>query len=289
MGRSFNMFTALAVSVVVAIAALSAVSGSESLRYFTASVIGMVLIYVKTIQEWYAIDLSDYKNIYPTDKKLKPVSARGDGDFFVNWFERFLRPVHGALIKRMDLKETDNVLDACCGAGGCSLRVISKVKSVTGVDLSPRSIEAAKKRIAGSEETTTKGNETALKFICQDAAFLSEFKDGHFDVSYTSMGMHTMPPSTRVKFLRELCRVTKRSIYVIDFTKDVTPLSLAGLQACFLEFLGGPQHFAGFLSFRDLGGVENLGTIVEDETDWKLKKVYSTKVQVVSVAELCKA
>jgi len=141
------------------------------------------------------------------------------------------------------------VLDACCGAGGLSVRLGRDGAEVLGLDLSPRNVRYAQRRArrAGLER---------VRFELRDVTRLDEHDDGSFDTATVLMALHEMPQVERLGALRELTRVAER-VLVVDFAAPM-PHSVHGWFNRSVEFLAGPTHFRGFRDYQRRGGLDPL-------------------------------
>lgn len=99
----------------------------------------------------------------------------------------FLRPMGTAIIRELQLKEEDQVLDVATGTGepGLSIAKIVSKGSVTGVDISEGMLEIA------NEHAKAQGVKNYTTLSCD----ISElpFEDGHFDAISCRMGFMFFP------------------------------------------------------------------------------------------------
>jgi demethylmenaquinone methyltransferase/2-methoxy-6-polyprenyl-1,4-benzoquinol methylase len=100
----------------------------------------------------------------------------------------------------------DRVLDVSTGTGEVALAFARQCDDVTGVDLSPDMLAVAR----------GKDPEGKIRFMQMDATRM-DFDDGEFDISSISFGLHDMPPDVREKVLKEMARVTRRWIVIVDY------------------------------------------------------------------------
>lgn len=128
----------------------------------------------------------------------------------------------------------DRVLDVCTGTGAQALEFARRCDDVTGVDLSAGMLAVARK----------KNRDGRIRFLRMDATRLG-FGDEEFDVSSISFGLHDMPPEVREQVLREMARVTKDRIVVIDYRPPQNRL----LRALFAVLLspGESKYFPEFI------------------------------------------
>ncbi len=133
------------------------------------------------------------------------------------------------LLGRVDYKAGWTYLDVGCGVGFAAKSIASATDlDVTGVDLDPRQIEAAK---AGASRQN-------LHFKVMDATTL-DFRDGEFDIVATSMATHHIPGWERA--LGEMARVVRPGGYLI-YTDLAFPPWLAKIGRRILPFVGLPSE-----------------------------------------------
>jgi len=116
-------------------------------------------------------------------------------------------------VKMSGAKGTDRVLDVCTGTGEMAMSFAERCKDVTGIDISDAMLKIANK----------KGERKSVRFLRMDADRLA-FPDKAFDVSSISFGLHEMPPQIREAVLREMARVTKRRVIIIDYNQPRRPV-----------------------------------------------------------------
>ncbi|MDQ3129303.1 MAG: methyltransferase domain-containing protein [Acidobacteriota bacterium] len=152
------------------------------------------------------IDMGDY-TAAEYDRFLQDIRLvnRFAGD------NRALRQTLGREIKKENLREF-SVLDVGAGSGELlrviakSARKTNKICRLTGVELNARSAESI------TEESK---DYTEIKAVRADA-FRLPFADASFDYAICSLFTHHFTDKNVVAVLRELSRVSRRKIYVID-------------------------------------------------------------------------
>lgn len=155
-----------------------------------------------------------------------------------------------------ELKAGDFALDVAGGAGNLAARLVRQTPAVTVVDLSPAMLSRAGKRLRGTGVVLTQADAKALPF-----------PDRAFDISFVSMALHEVPATDAVAILREMRRVTRRSIIAADFA---VPRTRAGLWV--LKQTIGRGEEANFFDFLKIGLpelVDRAGlTVLSTEQLW---------------------
>ena len=108
-------------------------------------------------------------------------------------------PMAAHLVRAADVAAGDRVLDVACGTGNVAITAARRGASVTGLDITPSMLEAARENaaIAGLDDVEWREG---------DAAALP-FEDDAFDVTLSCVGhMFAEPPDAAA---RELLRVTR--------------------------------------------------------------------------------
>lgn len=84
--------------------------------------------------------------------------------------EATLTQITQDIVQKLALKQTDRVLDICCGNGALSVRIAENCRELWGVDLSPQQIERAQQY-----------QRPGLNFVVGNAAALPPGLTGTFD------------------------------------------------------------------------------------------------------------
>ena len=140
-------------------------------------------------------------------------------DPFLSLFR--LRSVRRETVEISGVRRKDKVLDVCTGTGDVALE-FARWCGVTGVDLSSGMLAVARK----------KDRDGRVCFLQMDATRLG-FADKQFDVSVISFGLHDMPPEVREETLREMARVTRQRIVIVDYNPPRNPI----LQALYIAIV----------------------------------------------------
>ena len=148
------------------------------------------------------------------------------------------------------------MLDVCTGTGDVALEFAKKCDDVTGIDLSSEMLAIARK----------KDKDNRVRFLQMDATRL-DFADKEFDISAISFGLHDMPPEAREKALRELGRVTRKRIVIVDYNPPPNRLLRAIYTA--LVSLWESKYFPEFARSDFKGLLTRCGLRVKAEkTTW---------------------
>ena len=105
----------------------------------------------------------------------------------------------------------ESVLDLCTGTGELALTFAVEGAAVVGVDLARGALKVASSK-----------SDSVSAWLEMDATQLG-FADNAFDVAMLSLALHHMPESVQVSVLRELCRVTRRRVVIVEPDVPVKP------------------------------------------------------------------
>jgi ubiquinone/menaquinone biosynthesis C-methylase UbiE len=111
-----------------------------------------------------------------------------------------------------ELKQSHRVLDVGCGTGVLTRLAKQKAGEVAGIDAAAEMIEVAR--------STSERDGLDIEF---QAALIEDlpYPDGHFDVVFSSLMIHHLPPDLKLRGLREVLRVLKAGgrFIVADFDR----------------------------------------------------------------------
>ena len=167
-----------------------------------------------------------------------------------------LKGVRRATVEMSGAQPGDRVLDVCTGTGDLALEFARRCDDVVGIDLSPEMLAVARK----------KDREGKAHFLQMDATRL-DFADREFDVSAISLALHDMPPEAREETLRELARVTRKRIVIVDYNPPSNPI----LRAIYIALvsLWESKYFPEFARSDFKGLLARCGLRVKAEkTTW---------------------
>jgi len=150
-----------------------------------------------------------------------------------------LKGVRRETVALSGARPDDRILDVCTGTGDVALAFAGRCDDVTGIDLSAGMLAVAQEKNAGDR----------VRFLQMDATKLT-FADGAFDISAISFALHEMPPRAGEETLREMARVTRHRIVVVDYNlprkRALRALYVALISVC------ESRHFSQFAR-DDLG------------------------------------
>ena len=126
-------------------------------------------------------------------------------DAFLSLFR--LKGVRRETVQLSGARPGDRVLDVCTGTGDVALEFARRCDDVTGVDLSDGMLAIARE----------KDREGKVRLVQMDATRL-DFADKEFDVTAISFALHDVPAEVREMILRELARVTRKRIVIVDYS-----------------------------------------------------------------------
>jgi demethylmenaquinone methyltransferase/2-methoxy-6-polyprenyl-1,4-benzoquinol methylase len=98
------------------------------------------------------------------------------------------------------------VLDVCTGTGEIARRCARQGAYVTAIDVTPAMLERARRKC----------RHLPARFLHMDARAL-DFPGRQFDVAVLSFALHDMPRRVRKEVLREVGRVTRQELIVLDY------------------------------------------------------------------------
>lgn len=121
----------------------------------------------------------------PADRGWDPVAAWYDklvGETGSDYHQNVILP---ATLRLLDAKAGQSIIDVCCGQGVLVRHLLDKqITRFTGVDASPRLIEAAKSR---------HGSDPRVSFLVADACKPGPWANGKNDAATCIMAVHDVP------------------------------------------------------------------------------------------------
>lgn len=177
-----------------------------------------------------------------------------------NWLHRFYGPISSFLEPTLDevaktkiatLKNAGamTAVDYACGAGGWTFKLAPHFLSVTGRDQATGMLTRARER-AQKEGLTVTFQEGSLLEI--DEA------DNSFDWVFVSYALHLFSKDTEIAILKNLLRVARQGVMVIDHSRNWSPgVALA-------EWLEG-SHYDQFIRMDFAAVAQQLGALSFEE------------------------
>lgn len=166
---------------------------------------------------------------------------------------RTFLPIAARLVDAASVESDDRVLDVACGTGNVALTAWRRGATVTGIDITPAMLDAARERAAVTG--------AAIDWQEGDAASLP-FDDDSFDVTLSCLGHMFVPDANTTA--TELCRVTRPG-GTIAYT-SWTPLSaIAAMMQTIAGYLPDPPDSPPPFLWGDLDTVrDRFGDRVAD-------------------------
>jgi len=147
-----------------------------------------------------------YQWLYDGVSRLAALSVGGEVQF------------HQLPLQGLTISSESKVLDLCCGSGQATQYLVQLSQDVTGLDISPVSLERAQRNVPQAKYVEALAEEMP-------------FPDNQFDLVHTSVAMHEMKPLVLRQILKEVYRVLKPGgvFALVDFHKPTNFLFWPGL------------------------------------------------------------
>ncbi|MBD2744872.1 methyltransferase domain-containing protein [Coleofasciculus sp. FACHB-1120] len=139
--------------------------------------------------------------LYDAIARLAAVSVGGEARF------------RQLALQGLTIDSETKVLDLCCGSGQATQVLVKYSEDVTGLDISPVSLERAQRNVPQAKY---------VEALAEDMPLLSD----RFDLVHTSAAMHEMEPDRLRQILQEVYRVLKPGgiFALVDFHRPTNPL-----------------------------------------------------------------
>jgi ubiquinone/menaquinone biosynthesis C-methylase UbiE len=117
------------------------------------------------------------------------------------------------IVRLAKLTPEERVLDVCCGTGVLTCLAAQQAAGAVGIDGAPEMIDVARAKAA------RQGLAVDFRVALIEAI---PFPDGHFDVAFTTLIIHCLPPAVLRAGLRDVLRVLKPGgrLLVADFDRE---------------------------------------------------------------------
>ncbi|HBE17289.1 MAG TPA: SAM-dependent methyltransferase [Cyanobacteria bacterium UBA11149] len=144
--------------------------------------------------------------LYDTISRLAALAVGGERRF------------HHLPLQNLNISHETKILDLCCGGGQATRFLVEYSQDVTGLDVSPLSLERAKRNVPQAKYVEGLAEEMPLP-------------DHHFDLVHISVALHEMPPEILRKIIKEAYRVLKPGgiFTLMDFHKPTNWLFWPGV------------------------------------------------------------
>jgi ubiquinone/menaquinone biosynthesis C-methylase UbiE len=124
------------------------------------------------------------------------------------------------IIERIVPSRSAKLLDVGCGAGNGHPLLVGRIGTLTGIDISERSIDRARKKNPAVDYATFEGIDLP-------------FDDGSFDVVFAVSVFHRVPLTDRSALAREIRRVLRSAgLFVIFEHNPRNPLTRRAVNNC---------------------------------------------------------
>lgn len=147
-----------------------------------------------------------YQWLYNGVSRLAALSVGGESRF------------HHLPLQGITIQPETKVLDLCCGSGQATKFLVQSSQDVTGLDISPVSLQRAQQNVPQAQYVEAPAEEMP-------------FPDNLFDLVHTSVAMHEMETATLRQIFEEVYRVLKPGgiFTMVDFHSPTNPLFWPGL------------------------------------------------------------
>jgi ubiquinone/menaquinone biosynthesis C-methylase UbiE len=164
----------------------------------------------------------------------------------------FLLHVRKLVVRASGVPAGSKVLDVATGTGQQAFAFARHGCDVTGIDLSESMLKMARR----------KNKYPGVKLQTADATSLP-FEDKSFDVSSVSLALHDMPLTIREKTLKEMVRVTRSSIVIVEFGLPENKLWRFLIYNFVRSFEG--DHYVKFIRSDFRASLKNAGIAIDRE------------------------
>ncbi len=153
-----------------------------------------------------------------------------------------------AVVKDL-IEDNSTLLDAGCGTGRLAFNFDDKLKSYTGVDLSIKNIEVARKNLQ-------KFDSQKIEFYHAELLAFIKKANRKFDYAVMSFVIHEINEESRIAILQALAN-TAEKVILIEYSAPRPKNFWSALNEV-VEFVAGKEHYRNFKTFIAGGGIEGL-------------------------------
>ncbi|HPL15955.1 MAG TPA: class I SAM-dependent methyltransferase, partial [Spirochaetota bacterium] len=144
------------------------------------------------------------------------------------------------------VSENSSIIDVGCGTGSVVLELAKRCYHVTGIELSPKMVNFARKRLDAASINNA-------EILQMSATELSSKVSRTFDYAVMTQFLHEIPAEIRDKVMGEVKKVAREFI-IADFIAPY-PSTLQGMMIRFVEMSAGKEHNANFGDWLGKGGL----------------------------------
>jgi len=156
-----------------------------------------------------------------------------------------------------------SVIDIGCGVGSVARELSNKCSHVTGIDLSIKMVNYARKRLAAASIYN-------VEILLGSAADLSSQVYRTYDYAVMTQFLHEIRDDDRNRVMEKIKEIAREFI-IADFIAPC-PDSISGRMISFLEMLAGKEHNDNFRDWLGRGGLDGFldrhGLTVIDERNF---------------------
>jgi ubiquinone/menaquinone biosynthesis C-methylase UbiE len=145
--------------------------------------------------------------------------------------------------------DNSTAIDIGCGVGSVVIALARKCSHVTGIDLSPRMVSHAQKRLAASSIKNA-------EILNASAAELSSRVSCSYDYAVMTQFLHEISPGIRNTVMDEVKKIAREYI-IADFISPY-PDTFKGTMIRVVEMVAGKEHNANFRDWLDTGGLDGF-------------------------------
>jgi phosphatidylethanolamine/phosphatidyl-N-methylethanolamine N-methyltransferase len=181
-------------------------------------------------------------------------------------FEIILHPIRDQVIRKINPFDK-SVLDIATGTGSLAIGLSNSAQKVTGIDLSPKMLEVAKKKKRNSN----------LTFMEMDASEM-KFNDNEFNIVTISLGLHDMPLKIRTLVLEEARRVLKKNgnLYILEY--DLPETKFLKLISSWLINFYESKYYLEFINSDFDKYLNTFGFEIEEKQNFLFKYLRLIKI-----------
>lgn len=156
--------------------------------------------------------------------------------------------------------EGSSAIDIGCGVGSVVAELSKKCSLVTGVDLSVKMVNVARKRLTAASIRN-------VDILLASAADLASRIGRTYDYAIMTQFLHEISPELRIRIMDDIKKIAREFI-IADFISPY-PNTLSGTMIRLIEMAAGKEHNANFGDWIARGGLDGFlrdqGMAVIDE------------------------